>query len=175
MRESVMLISVDEVVTVEDVPVGTFFYLKPQNQELRLAFMAKQISKRSDEYTGPAVVVFPADGRFQMPRIPSAYQLGLAATLPKVEVVIDTDDLDQSSTETLGVPAGLLLLSGKERLITFEWGELGALNFVNLDTGELHLRADTGQWLSFKKWQLRTPDGTVLYTGKLADPVASRL
>lgn len=165
-----MLLTVDQVAAVPDVPVGKFFYMKPQGGEPRFAFMAKQTAKREDEYEGPVVLTFPADGRWSLPRNPEIYQLGIAAILSDVRVAVDTDDIGDTSTETFGVPAGLMLLSGEHRLITLQWGELDSATYVNLNTGELRMSSEAGKWLSFKKWQLQDAEGRVLYSGTAHNP-----
>lgn len=165
-----MLLTVDRVVAVDQVPVGKFFYLKPQGGEPVFAFMAQQVAKNEGDFSGPVVLTFPTNGRFTLPRPTTSFSLAVAAILPEVRVVVDTDDVGPTSTEILGVPAGLLLLSGEEKLLAVKWGELDAATAVNLDTGDFRISEALGSWLSFKKWRLQAADGTTLYTGEVSDP-----
>lgn len=161
-----MLIRFEKTMKVEDVPIGAFFYLKPQGGNVILAFMAHQKAIRPNDFEGPVVLLFPESGQFMMPRSALAYPTAVAATFPKLDVVVDSDNVEESSTEGFSLTGGQMLLAGEDYLLCFERTDREYGKFVNLGTGVVHLQQDPGTWLSFNPWELRVPEGETIYTFK---------
>lgn len=155
-----MLFSPVSVVKTPDVPVGSFFWLKPQNGGLQLAFMAQQTAKKDGEFTGPVVLLIPEEGACAMPQAASRYTLGIAAVLSPVEVFASAKSIASSSTEAMSLPMGTVLMSDKGALLPVAAGDMGDDNYVNLRTGQLVLNGNAGDWLAFDEFEYRLEDGT---------------
>ena len=153
---------------VEQVPVGSFFLLKPQGGNLQLAFMGNQVANSETDYAGRVVLLLPQHGPCTFPRKAEAYRVGVGAVLPEVEIVINSDSVVSSSTEALRLPMGTIVVSEKGVLLPVMEGELNEDNFISLETGDVMLNEDAGTWLAFEEYDLRLKDGTVIHSVKRA-------
>lgn len=150
-----MFHSLESATTLEKIPVASFFYVKSQNSDMQLAFMAFQPAGREGDFEGAVVLRLPADGSFTLPQPLSSYQLAIGAVIPNIVPLVDSDSIHSSSTEAFGMRRGHLILAGKEYLLPIANGDMDSDSYVSLTTGRLHLKDDAGDWLAFTRWELR--------------------
>jgi hypothetical protein len=153
-----MLLKPRAVMAVPDVPVGSFFYMKLQGQDVYCGFMAQLTGQKDGEFTGPVVLILPQKGGLVAPRPAAAYQLAVAAVIAEVEPFVDFDTIESSSTEAMALPLGQLLACNGDFLFP-----TGGDNYVTFKGAEYVIGGEAGPWLGFTRWGLRLLDGTIAY------------